>query len=260
MHKSSLQHLKSAANVRIRLVFVHGFLGSTEDWQPILSYLPETLDAWAVDLPGHGVLKDYLLPSLPDYAQFVASELSGLPDDGTPVVLVGYSLGARILMHCLTEQMLNPATVKAVILEGGNFGLVSRSDREKRWDSDHQWIERFTHEPLESVLRAWYGQPVFSSLNDKQREQVIRLRSQNSASSLAKVLSATSLARQAHLLPELTEAKVPVRYIVGARDSKFCQLYQQAGVRFYTVADAGHNAHKEQPELYAEKLAQLLSL
>ena len=35
------------------LVFLHGFLGSTQDWQPLISQLPTTYDVYRPSIPGH---------------------------------------------------------------------------------------------------------------------------------------------------------------------------------------------------------------
>ena len=35
-------------------IFLHGFLGDAEDWEPIMTALALTHDSYALDLPGHG--------------------------------------------------------------------------------------------------------------------------------------------------------------------------------------------------------------
>ncbi|MFA0561868.1 2-succinyl-6-hydroxy-2,4-cyclohexadiene-1-carboxylate synthase, partial [Vibrio breoganii] len=82
----------------------------------------------------------------------------------------------------------------------------------------------------------------------------------NNGEALAEVMSATSLAKQDDLLPSLQSSKHKIYYIAGENDEKFCRLYESSKVDYEVVSGAGHNAHKDQPNKYAKKLTQLLSL
>jgi 2-succinyl-6-hydroxy-2,4-cyclohexadiene-1-carboxylate synthase len=249
----------STDELSYRIVFVHGFLGSGNDWSEVVTYLPTSFDAYTIDLPGHGILKDFTLDSFEDYAQFLLAQLKLLPSDGVPLALVGYSLGARIIMHAMMSEQFKESAVQLIVLEGGNFGLQNEFDKTRRWHNDQQWAMRFADEPIASVLSDWYQQAVFSSLSKKQRNQLMAERSNNKGRSLAKVMRATSLGKQANLLPFLQASTAPLYFFVGDQDNKFMQLYLCSGVHFDTILGAGHNAHKEQPQLFVNKLTQLLS-
>ncbi len=68
----------------IPLVFLHGFLGNSADWEAVLSYLPDC-PCFGVDLPGHG-----------------SSPFSTTFDFDPPAPkfhLIGYSMGGRLALQ-----------------------------------------------------------------------------------------------------------------------------------------------------------------
>ncbi|KAI7979092.1 hypothetical protein LOK49_Contig516G00002 [Camellia lanceoleosa] len=89
------------------LVFLHGFLGTGEDWIPIMKAISGSARCIAVDLPGLGRSK-MQNHSIRNVAQerslsieVVADILQKLIQNITPgkVTLVGYSMGARITLY-----------------------------------------------------------------------------------------------------------------------------------------------------------------
>ncbi len=226
----------------------------------MVQYLPDSVDVYALDLPGHGCAKQLRPKSFKGFVDEIKGQLQHLPDDGIPLFLVGYSLGARLLMHLATQFDADECSIAGFVIEGGNFGLQQESEIESRWENDCRWITRFKACPLTEVLVDWYQQGVFASLTFDQRKGLIEERLNNDGEALAEVLSATSLAKQDYLLPLLQSAKHKIYYIAGENDEKFCRLYESSKVGYEVISGAGHNAHKDQPNKYAKKLTQLLSL
>lgn len=89
------------------IVFLHGFLGTGEDWIPIMNALSGSARCVSIDLPGHGGTKVQnhcregagLDPTLS--MEVVADLLFKFVQHITPgkVTLVGYSMGARIALY-----------------------------------------------------------------------------------------------------------------------------------------------------------------
>lgn len=89
------------------VVFLHGFLGSGEDWVPIMKALSATTRCISIDLPGHG--KSYIRrhndnetkQELNISFEVMAELLHKLICSITPerVILAGYSMGARIALY-----------------------------------------------------------------------------------------------------------------------------------------------------------------
>lgn len=239
------------------LVFLHGLLGSSEDWQPVLDLLGG--ETWlTIDLPGHGQSHAVTCHDFAMCCQQVKQTILAHYDSSTPIWLVGYSLGGRIAMTGCAEGWFDELNVQGLLIEGGNFGLTSDTDKNARWLHDQQWAMRFKSEPIAQVLADWYQQAVFSSLNNEQRQTLIGLRSGNLGQRIAMMLLATSLATQPYLLPQLMTLPFPVHYVCGQNDQKFRQLAEQSGLYYSLIDHAGHNVHHEQPDAFAQIIKNLL--
>ncbi|EHP6453726.1 2-succinyl-6-hydroxy-2,4-cyclohexadiene-1-carboxylate synthase, partial [Escherichia coli] len=112
--------------------------------------------------------------------------------------------------------------------------------------------------PLTAVFADWYQQPVFASLNDEQRRELVALRSNNNGATLAAMLEATSLAVQPDLRANLSARTFAFYYLCGERDSKFRALAAELAAECHVIPRAGHNAHRENPAGVIASLAQIL--
>ena len=236
------------------LVFLHGFSGDSQEWQPI----GERLSGFSrlyIDLPGHGGSAEIRVSGFTDVISLLRDTL--LSYNILKYWLVGYSLGGRVAMIAACQEMPG---LCGLVVEGGHPGLQSDAERDARRDSDHHWAERFRHDALTEVFTDWYQQPVFASLNARQREALVALRSQNNGETLAAMLEATSLAVQPDLRAALTARAFPFYYLCGERDSKFCALATELAATRHVIRNAGHNAHRENPAGVVDCLAQILRL
>ena len=118
---------------------------------------------------------------------------------------------------------------------------------------------RFENENIREVLADWYQQAVFSSLTTNQRQSQIDKRATNNGNNVAKMLRSTSLASQPELLLPLKQLNYPIHYIVGEKDHKFLALAEQSQLSVSVIDGAGHNAHSEQPQLFARVIIQLIN-
>ena len=241
------------------LVFLHGLLGSGQDWHSVTEHLSPR-PYICLDLPGHGVSALDACRHFGDCCKQISDTLLTHIMPHRPIVLVGYSLGGRIAMSGIANGDFAQLNVQMLIVEGGNFGLSHRDAKQARWLSDSHWAARFRNEPIEQVLSDWYQQPVFSSLNHEQRQQLITKRSANLGPSVANMLEATSLAKQDDLLDGLKRTRVKTHFICGEKDHKFSQLAKLSGLSFSQVVNAGHNVHLEQPKAFADIINAQLKL
>jgi 2-succinyl-6-hydroxy-2,4-cyclohexadiene-1-carboxylate synthase len=237
------------------LVFLHGLLGSGRDWSSTLACLAH-FPRLTIDLCGHGHSRHCSCRDFDDCCDQVADAIADRLSPDTPCVMIGYSLGGRLTMYGCVSRCWSGLNLKGVVVEGGHFGLTDESLRQTRWHNDQHWAKRYQNEAIEHVLNDWYRQPVFSSLNHAQRQHLLLQRRDNLGTDLAKdmlakVMLATSLARQPDLSDALRKQSVPVQYICGEKDQKFRQLAQSRGWPVTCVPQAGHNAHQEQPSGFA---------
>ncbi|PHM75081.1 2-succinyl-6-hydroxy-2,4-cyclohexadiene-1-carboxylate synthase [Xenorhabdus kozodoii] len=238
------------------LVWLHGLLGTCDDWASVVGacdHYPSLL----VDLPGHGNSRDVTLTGgLAEMSELLKATLSEYQIKD--YCLIGYSLGGRIAMyHAIYGK---PDGLRGLLVEGGNPGLFSRRERDMRLRHDQHWAQRFRQEPMTSVLADWYQQAIFADLTAVQREQLIRLRSQNRGNHIADMLENTSLGHQPWLVPALQQISMPFSCLCGENDHKFRRIAQQYTLPLTTIPQSGHNSHYGNPAAFAGAVNHFLSL
>lgn len=237
------------------LVLLHGFLGSSREWQPLARDLAKVARVHAPDLPGHGgaLQLDEVAYTLAGAAARIAQDL---PQD---YVLYGYSMGGRLALHMVCSALAKP---RALILESASAGL--EDGREARMASDAAWAKRLESEPLNDVLRDWYQQPVFASLGQGQAlEAMLASRSSGDGRELARSLRGMSVARQPSHWDDLHRIDIPVLCIAGAADPAYCKSMQRMadlcpGAEMRIVPRAGHNVHAARPDAVCEAVKTFL--
>lgn len=160
------------------LVFLHGFSGDCHEWQEVGEAFADYSRLY-VDLPGHGGSATISVDGFDDVTGLLCKTLVSY--NILNFWLVGYSLGGRVAMMAACQEL---AGLCGVVVEGGHPGLQNAEQRAERQRSDRQWAQRFRTEPLTAVFADWYQQPVFASLNDDQRRELVALRSNNNGATL----------------------------------------------------------------------------
>jgi pimeloyl-ACP methyl ester carboxylesterase len=129
---------------RPNLVFVHGFGCSLDDWDATIFELSDRFACVAVDLPGHGLSRPLAVNSIAAFATEVNAVVESLGLN--EVVLVGHSLGTKVIRECYRQSkhavaglafvdgsiyVGDPETqiseLKAVLARDGIRGFVNRS-------------------------------------------------------------------------------------------------------------------------------------
>jgi 2-succinyl-6-hydroxy-2,4-cyclohexadiene-1-carboxylate synthase len=202
------------------ILFLHGFLGRSEDWLEVVSHLPPCT-CIGIDLPGHG--------TSPFELEFDI--------DVSHCHIVGYSMGGRIALQYLAEKALS------LTLLSVHPGLEDEEEKKKRILSDTKWAELLLRVPIDEFLTAWYDQTIF-----KPFKPDFSLRKDQNIQGLASALLRFSLAKQKRF--EIEEV------LVGERDAKFLSLYKRPIV----IPNAGHMIHFENPKAVAEIIKQRVKL
>lgn len=239
------------------LILLHGFLGSRDDWSALVKHLPN-VTCICVDLPGHGAHHPADIPPFENISRWLQQFIEA--QRISEYHLLGYSLGGRLAMSFAAT---NPAGLKSLIIENSHPGLTDDQEKKQRACHDALWAKRFYREPLTDVLADWYQQPVFADLTTDARQQLITLRAQNHATSLAKALCRYSLARQADFRDWIKTTPTPVLYLCGTEDSKFQAIGQSlvTGTKNLqlTLLPGGHNLHRATPDQMANTIRHWLN-
>ncbi|MFO6425319.1 2-succinyl-6-hydroxy-2,4-cyclohexadiene-1-carboxylate synthase [Motilimonas sp. KMU-193] len=244
-------------------VFIHGLLGSGDDWQHVIAHLPAGHNWLCLDLPGHGGSRDVKVSQQAGFAETAALIAACLNQLNIHLChLVGYSLGGRIAMYFASQY---PQYINTLVLESAHPGLTHSAEQTARLSHDQAWATRFAQQPIDHVLTAWYQQGVFDDLTPKQKSALCQIRAHNHGPAIAHMLMATSLGRQANLTPNLQNAKYPIRYFVAENDAKFSAIaklltQQVPQLDLQPFPEAGHNIHWAKPLEYAQILEQRVGL
>jgi len=240
------------------LVFIHGFLGRTEDWRPFaMADRDICVDFWPLARS---------LSQLPqgrdpfDAAAEVIEETVGfLPEKP---VLIGYSMGARLAMQALLKT---PSLFQAAVLISGNPGLRNTEEREARLVADRQWAERFRSESWPDVLAAWDRQGVLQKPSFTEVPLFALSRDENNfdREALAAALEFWSLSRQNDLRAGLRSLPLPILYLTGESDSKFCELNRELvdGSKLHQhriIPSAGHRVPWENSTAFVANVEAFL--
>ncbi|XP_062219458.1 protein PHYLLO, chloroplastic isoform X3 [Phragmites australis] len=266
-----LQEAGDHTNEKVVLL-LHGFLGTSEDWVPMMKALSPSVRVIAVDLPGHGesqMLQHHVGNSkqFPVTVQSVADLLLKLMchiTDGE-VVVVGYSMGARIALHMAVNQIHK---ISGAVIVSGSPGLRDEANRRRCIAIDKSRAQFLLSNGLECFLETWYSGKMWASLREHPKfDSLVRARRKHeNIKALANVLEESSVGRQRPLWEDLKHLKRPLLIVAGEKDKKFKEISQQMcrEIRNYSefgsdggngndlceliiIPDSGHAVHVENP-------------
>jgi 2-succinyl-6-hydroxy-2,4-cyclohexadiene-1-carboxylate synthase len=245
------------------ILYLHGFLGCGNDWSEIVRRLGGDFAHLRVDLPGHWMPASSLpleYYSMPGCAELIVSLLDHLRIERCH--LVGYSMGGRLAFYLLTHYS---GRFLSAVIESASPGLKTEAERAIRKQQDQIWIERLQEQAIDGFLDDWYAQPLFSTIDkttDRFKEMMERRRPHDSEA-LALSLLHMGSGVMPSLWDKLPRITVPLLFVTGERDEKYCALAQEMShlcphAQVAIIANAGHNTHFERPEAFGEAVVQFL--
>ena len=244
------------------VLFLHGFLGSGEDFDAAIESLSDLFCCLTIDLPGHGQTIVMGTDRQYEMAQTAAAIINLLDRLQIPqCFLVGYSMGGRLALYL---GLNFPQRFPNVVLESASPGLESDRDRQTRLQRDWDLADRLEAD-FPAFLEQWYGQPLFQPLRRHlQFAEIQTRRSRNQPVELAKSLRYLSTGLQPSLWQLLEHHSQPLLLVVGADDRKFCEVNQAmvdrcSVARLAIVPDCGHAPHLEQPEEFVQQVRSFFS-
>ena len=240
------------------LVMLHGFAGSSNTWDLLVSRLNEQFRVLLIDLPGFGG------SSLPERG-FGLWELSDALAELTHIISLpkaywcGYSMGGRIALHVALQH---PGIVNKLAVIGASPGIADSNERAQRRASDAELAANIRARGIEWFQEFWSNLPLFASqrmLDSDTQAWLKQERLANDPEGLALALESWGPGEQEWLLPKLADLRCPVLLMAGERDDKFLALSQQIAhvipsCELAAVPNAGHAAHIENPEVVSREL------
>lgn len=232
-----------------KILFLHGFTGSTQDFSSVIPLLSNSYCCLAVDLPGHGktrVIGDASCYNMSNTAQALIELLDDLQID--KCLLLGYSMGGRLALYMTLHF---PERFEKVVLESASPGLKTEKERSHRLQADSQISQNLENSNIKDFLLNWYDRPLFKSLkNSPNFDKLIETRLANNPLELAKSLRNMGTGNQPFLWGKLAQNQIPILLLAGEYDDKFTTINTEIAklcpaASLEIVPKAGHNIHFE---------------
>lgn len=236
-------HTVSSGNGSRQICFVHGFTQTSKSWVTAAQAINDSTNTF-IDAPNHGESQGISLS-----LQETGDELA---DIAFGKVLIGYSMGARMSLHAAIQH---PDALTGLVLVSGTPGIEDDSERAARARADEELASRIESIGTPAFIQEWIQQPLFA--RSKFSNEEIQDRSRNTPASLATSLRKCGTGQQESLWVHLQEINIPVLLICGSRDEKFIEIAKRMNQliphsTLRVLDKAGHNAHLDQPEAFAQ--------
>lgn len=239
------------------ILFLHGFMGTGNDWNDVIQSLFPKYYCLTIDLPGHGEigLDEIVNYSFEKTAFALIEVLKQL--DINKCYLVGYSMGGRLALFLTLRY---PQFFIKTVLESASPGLRSQQEREQRILQDAEISRELETCNFPSFLQRWYSQPIFEGLTESENfKKLLENRFKNNPKMLAQTLRYLGTGTQPSLWEELTQNKIPILLLVGGSDIKFQSIAREMAesnwfVQTQTVEGCSHNIHSRKPEQFARQI------
>lgn len=231
------------------VAFVHGFTQTPASWRPVADEFAGQHPVRVVEVPFHS-------PHAPRVSTFDEGCDALLVED-EPVVLVGYSMGARLALGAAVRR---PERVAGLVLLGCNPGITDPDERRRRAADDEQLARRVLEVGTSAFLDEWMDRPMFAGLPESARAG----RDAHDPADLAAALRVLGVGTQPDLWPFLGGLNVPTLALAGSRDDAFVgravAIARAIGAHAESesIADAGHAAHLERHDEFVATLRRWL--
>ncbi len=227
----------------MHIVFLHGFLGSVNEYLKVASFLPYQTEL--LSLPNHGCSDANV--DFSNVNSWLEEQLITLKVK--ECVLYGYSLGGRIALNYALNQERPKIKIRGLIIESANIGLVDKEQKNLRLKNDKEWAQKFSSQDMQATLQEWYEQPLFANLSQEDKEFLVRSKKSLSGKKMAECLVNLSLAKMPFMGEKLKQSNLPIKYLYGEKDEKFSLVaskiknYNNEKIVIKQIPNAGHNCH-----------------
>lgn len=218
-----------------RIIALHGFLGSPKDFSPLgLSGLLAP-DLFRMPI---GPMKNW------------AKRFNHVCPDGA--TLLGYSMGARLAIHCL---LADPHKYKAAIILAAHPGFPSPALRMMRLKRDYCWAKKFVTMPWHELMSAWNHQIVFSN-----SQAVLRQENDFRRAELSTSLRCFSVGQQEYLIPQINDLNIPILWLAPEQETRHVDglMLKNPLSKLEIIPEGGHRFMFERPKLVADHINEYL--
>lgn len=247
------------------ILFLHGFTGSSADWDSVLPQIDKRYNKVTVDLLGHGKSDFPNDPSL--YAwELQVEQLNKIINHFTDekVILAGYSMGGRL---SLCYSYTYPERVLGLILESTSPGFRDKKQREKRIEDDEELADYILSHSMNEFVDMWMNKEIFATqlrFSDTKRDEIKKRKLRNNKIGLSNSLRGFSTGKMPDLYTDLSKLTAKTLLLTGELDTKFTAINKNIVKKFPSakhgiIKNAGHTVHMEEPEKFRNAVNKFLS-
>lgn len=234
------------------LYALNGFLGLKREWD-FLSELSDDTTLVPLSLFETPLKEALFSPSFEELANAIQTYCqSTCPKDAIPILL-GYSFGGRIALHCLEK---NTGFWKGAILVSAHPGLLSEEEKEIRRKKDSDWKECIRTLPWHDFLHKWNSQAVFSNSSSLPKNDCF------DKEALCHALEVFSLSNQKSFFHFLSHVKFPILWATGDLDEKFASIAKElkasSKVEVWIARECGHRLAWDDKDLFQKKTKEFI--
>lgn len=251
---------------RHTLVLIHGFGGSSADWEPFVEVLGEKQNYLLIDLPGCGQSE-----FTSDSAFYTFEGLGGLISSlidclsiKSPVIC-GYSAGGRLVYYITAHNLVKSQAGFVAI--STTPGIPDEAMRQDRREGDIHHAKMIAEHGIDEWVENWLNLDLFEGLkylSPEFNEEYRKRRLKNNTEVLQKYLLHSGLGIQEPLQPELRKTTVPGLLISGGNDEKYCEIGNRVirlnnKFKHFVIEGAWHTLYLEKPEETARLIENFLT-
>lgn len=248
------------------IFFIHGFLGSKNDWAKIMDAVCDRFHGVALDLPGFGE-SDISSQDFHFAEKFITEVIKQLISNfsAREKFLCGYSMGGRAALSFAVKHC---HLIDKLILESTTAGIESPGERIDRISNDEKLCEMISNDGIEIFLKYWDSLPLFSSqkkLKQSLLEEIRAERLKLDPEAMIKSLKNFGTGRMTSHWNSLGEINIPALLITGELDEKFNSINKKMlnflpKAKHEIVQNAGHNCHLEKPDEFVNLLHTFINI
>jgi non-heme chloroperoxidase len=251
-----LPYVEQGDPTGVSVVLVHGFLDSWRSFEPVLSFLPESIHAFALTQRGHS---DASRPAagygVPDFAADLTAFMDVL---GLEIaVIVGHSMGSAVAQRFAVDH---PDRISGLVLLGASASLKANPNAREAWNA---LLSRLTDPVDPELVREGLENTLVRPVPKAVSESLVRENLKVPAFVWRAALDARWRA-EGDFAGELDKIRTPTLVVWGDRDVRYPRSEQETivaaipGSRLLVYPGAGHLLHVEEPARLASDLASFI--
>ncbi len=262
--KINVEALREDKNIKKSLFLLHGFTGSSADWENVAFLFDSKFNVYAIDLIGHGKSESpgdislYSAESQTKQIKLVIERLKGEKN-----ILLGYSMGGRLSLAFALEYL---ELINGLIMESSSAGISNEQEREKRRETDLQLADMILNKPIQDFITSWMDQELFGTLkrfSNSKIEQIKKEKYKNNRTGISNSLRAFSTGVMPYYGNKLKSLNIPVLLLSGQLDSKYTKINSSLQKQFSkakhsVIKTSGHNTHLEEPQNFIRVVNKFL--